>query len=93
MCSSTMFELVQNVLTSIMFSLDYEERVLPSITNEILKFVVTQFDAIQLIIQRTLISHRTHLSFGPEFTRAVELKQVAQQDIEKQRFLIKKINE
>ncbi|CAF1535385.1 unnamed protein product, partial [Rotaria sordida] len=36
--------------------LDYEERVLASITNEILKSIVTQFDAIQLIIQRTLIS-------------------------------------
>ncbi|CAF1571570.1 unnamed protein product, partial [Rotaria sordida] len=32
----------------------------------------------------------THLSFRPEFTSAVELKQVAQQDIEKQRFLVEK---
>jgi hypothetical protein len=31
------------------------------------------------------------LSFGPEFTSAVELKQVAQQDAEKQRFLVEKV--
>lgn len=32
----------------------------------------------------------THLSFGKEFTRAVELKQVAQQEAEKARFLVEK---
>ncbi|CAF4394243.1 unnamed protein product, partial [Rotaria sordida] len=32
----------------------------------------------------------THLSFRSEFTSAVELKQVAQQDVEKQRFLVEK---
>ncbi|CAF1418917.1 unnamed protein product [Rotaria sordida] len=41
----------------------------------------SQFDAIELITQRTLISQRTHLSFRPEFTSAVELKQ---------RFLVEK---
>ncbi|CAF1156187.1 unnamed protein product [Rotaria sordida] len=71
----------------------------------------SQFDAIELITQRTLISQRisellieraaqfglllddistTHLSFRSEFTSAVELKQVAQQDVEKQRFLVEK---
>ncbi|CAF1375619.1 unnamed protein product, partial [Rotaria sordida] len=80
----------------------------------------SQFDAIELITQRTLISQRnsellteraaqfglllddisiirydkkesrTHLSFRPEFTSAVELKQVAQQDVGKQRFLVEK---
>ncbi|CAF4225038.1 unnamed protein product, partial [Rotaria sordida] len=71
----------------------------------------SQFDAIELITQRTLISQCvselltervaqfglllddisiTHLSFRPEFTSAVELKQVAQQDAEKQRYLIEK---
>ncbi|RZF35402.1 hypothetical protein LSTR_LSTR010019 [Laodelphax striatellus] len=51
---------------------DYDERVLPSITTEVLKAVVT------------------HLTFGKEFTQAVELKQVAQQDAERARFLVEK---
>lgn len=77
--------------------LDYDERVLPSIGNEVLKATVAQFDASELITQRELVSARiqqelmkraaefniqledvslTHLSFGKEFTKAVEAKQV-----------------
>lgn len=77
--------------------LDYDERVLPSIGNEVLKATVAQFDASELITQRELVSARiqqelmkraaefnivledvslTHLSFGKEFTGAVEAKQV-----------------
>uniref|UniRef100_A0A8C5NVZ0 Prohibitin n=1 Tax=Jaculus jaculus TaxID=51337 RepID=A0A8C5NVZ0_JACJA len=48
---------------------DYDERVLPSITTEILK---------------------THLTFGKEFTEAVEAKQVAQQEAERARFVVEK---
>ena len=33
----------------------------------------------------------THLTFGPEFTRAVEAKQVAQQDAERARFVVEKV--
>ena len=90
---------------------DYDERVLPSITTEVLKAVVAEFDAGELITQRELVSQRvgeflterasqfglilddialTHLTFGREFTTAVELKQVAQQEAERARFLVEK---
>eukprot|EP00088_Acartia_fossae_P053917 TRINITY_DN615_c0_g1_i10.p1 TRINITY_DN615_c0_g1~~TRINITY_DN615_c0_g1_i10.p1 ORF type:complete len:273 (+),score=84.35 TRINITY_DN615_c0_g1_i10:45-863(+) len=98
-----------NIYTTL--GLDYDDRVLPSITNEVLKAIVAEFDASELITQREIVSSRvnteltkraqqfglilddisiTHLTFGREFTAAVELKQVAQQEAEKARFLVEK---
>ncbi|KZS95820.1 hypothetical protein SISNIDRAFT_451459 [Sistotremastrum niveocremeum HHB9708] len=91
--------------------LDYDERVLPSIGNEVLKAIVAQFDAAELITQREVVSARiredllqrssefnirledvsiTHLTFGKEFTQAVEAKQIAQQDAERAKFVVEK---
>lgn len=91
--------------------LDYDERVLPSIGNEVLKATVAQFDAAELITQREVVSSRiradllkragefnivledvsiTHMTFGREFTQAVEQKQVAQQEAERAKFIVER---
>ncbi len=45
-----------NIYTTL--GVDYEDRVLPSITSEVLKAVVAQFDAGELITQREMVSAR-----------------------------------
>jgi len=98
-----------NIYTTL--GLDYDDRVLPSVTNEVLKAVVAEFDAGELITQREVLSQRvqkelvarcngfgfilddisiTHLTFGREFTAAVEAKQVASQEAEKARYHVER---
>merc|ERR1719510_2017055 len=93
---------------------DYDEKVLPSIINEVLKSVVAQYNAMQLVKDRELVSRMirqrlvqraqdfhillddvaiTHLSFSSEYEKAVEAKQVAQQQAEKARYLVLKAQE
>ena len=53
--------------------LDYDERVLPSIGNEVLKSIVAQFDAAELITQREVVRKETHVSQGCPFTKRIGL--------------------
>jgi|EP01083_Nonionella_stella_P092950 prohibitin 1 len=90
---------------------DFDERVLPSIGNEVLKAVVAQYNAEELLSKRAEVSTRiklelqkraehfhltlddvaiTHLTFGREFMRAIESKQVASQEAERQQYVVLK---
>ena len=89
--------------------MDYDDRVLPSIGNEVLKAVVAQYNADQLLTMREKVSRQvietlqsraqefnlilddvsiTHLTFGKEFTQAIEHKQVAEQEAERAKFVV-----
>ena len=88
---------------------NYDERVLPSIVNEVLRSIIAQYNATQLLTQREQVSFLirrtleerakrfsiilddvsiTHLGFSDEFSRAIEMKQIAQQDAEKAKFVV-----
>jgi len=90
---------------------DFDERVLPSIGNEVLKSIVAQYNAVELLSKRAEVSERiksemikraktfhlkfddvaiTHLTFGREFMKAIESKQVASQEAERQQWVVKK---
>jgi len=89
----------------------FDEKVLPSIGNEVLKSVVAQYNAEELLSKREQISQQireklklrakdfslllddvsiTHLVFGKEYANAIEQKQVAQQDAERQEYMVHK---
>lgn len=86
---------------------NYPETVLPSLINEIIKAVIAQFNASDLLTRRPEVSLRiaqqlqeraarfniiisdvsiTQMSFGKEYTNAVEAKQIAQQMAERAKF-------
>jgi len=90
---------------------DFDERVLPSVGNEVLKAVVAQYNAEELLSKRAEVSERikqemikrarhfhlkfddvaiTHLTFGREFMKAIEMKQVASQEAERQQWVVKR---
>jgi prohibitin 1 len=93
---------------------DFDDRILPSIVNEVLKAVVAQYQAEELLSKRADVSSQiakqlferakkfdlilddvsiTHLTFGREFARAIENKQVAQQEAETQFWLVAKADQ
>eukprot|EP01130_Rhizamoeba_saxonica_P001039 TRINITY_DN10911_c0_g1_i1.p1 TRINITY_DN10911_c0_g1~~TRINITY_DN10911_c0_g1_i1.p1 ORF type:complete len:295 (+),score=92.40 TRINITY_DN10911_c0_g1_i1:22-885(+) len=96
------------------YGADYGRRLLPSFGNEVLKSVVAQYDAGELITNREIVSGEiresliekssnyhiilkdvaiTDLSFGKEYTHAVERKQVAQQEAEREKFMVEKADQ
>jgi len=90
---------------------NYAERVLPGICNEVLKAVVAQYDAEELITLRDQVSRAirvelaaragefnivlddvsiTHLNFSRDYSKAIEDKQVAEQNAERAKFVVAK---
>jgi prohibitin 1 len=93
---------------------DFDEKVLPTVGNEVLKAVVAQYNAEELLSKRALVSKEirealleragkfnlvlddvaiTHLTFGKEFSKAIENKQVAQQEAETQAYFVMKADQ
>ena len=77
---------------------NYQDVVLPSVVNEVLRSVVAQYNAATLLVQRETVSQKikygimerlrdfhihlddvsiTALTFGKQFTDAIEQKQIA----------------
>ena len=93
------------------FGVGYDERILPSIMNEVMKTTVAQYNAEELLTKREAVSADirkgleeragafglklwdvsiTALTFGNEFAKAIEQKQVAQQDAERAKFIVQR---
>jgi len=90
---------------------DFGERVLPSVSNEVLKSVVALYDAEELLTKRDQVSKQirtdltqrcssfniliddvalTTLTFSPDFVKAIEDKQVAEQNAERAKYVVAK---
>lgn len=88
---------------------NYQDVVLPSVVNEILRSIVAQYNAATLLGQREVVSGQiktgimqrlrdfhiilddvsiTGLTFGTEFKKAIEEKQIAAQRAERARFVV-----
>jgi len=90
---------------------NWHDSVLPSLCNEVLKGIVAEYNAEQLLVQRELVADGirvslkrrcadfnillqdvsiTHLTFGTEFAKAIEAKQVASQEAERAKFIVER---
>lgn len=88
---------------------NYQDVVLPSVVNEVLRSVVAQYNAATLLVQREIVSQQikqgimqrlkefnivlddvsiTALTFGKQFTDAIEQKQIAAQRAERARYVV-----
>ena len=87
----------------------YADTALPSVINEVIKSVVAQFNASELLTKRPEVSKQiaqaltqrsatfciditdvaiTNMTFGKEYTAAIESKQIAQQMAERAKFQV-----
>lgn len=94
-----------------LYGTDFDQRVLPSITNETIRSIVAQYNAGQLLTQRDQVLQlirqtleaRAHdfkividdvaitdMKFGDEFMRAIDEKQIAQQEAERAKYLVQR---
>ena len=108
-----LFRPVEQELATILLDLgpDYSQRLLPQISQEVLKTTAAQYTAEQLISLREKISKEvrevlqkralenniiiddvslTDMQFGSDFMDAIEQKQVAQQNAEKEKFNVER---
>lgn len=88
----------------------YADVVLPSVINEVVKAIIAQFNASELLTRRPEVSRKieselrsrasafkinitdasiTQMSFGAEYTAAIEAKQIALQNAERATFIVK----
>ena len=108
-----LFRPVEQELATILLDLgpDYSQRLLPQISQEVLKTTAAQYTAEQLISLREKISKEvrevlqkralenniiiddvslTDMQFGGDFMDAIEQKQVAQHNAEKEKFNVER---